>query len=91
MSLSWGQEWRGWRPRPVFRLRGFPPSSSKPTGKWAAVRGSTGMIIPALFLELTYHLKHHLDPQVPSHHLPELSRRLEPFFQEAGVEPRKVP
>jgi hypothetical protein len=26
-----------------------------------------GRIIPAIFLELTYHLEHHLYPQVPSH------------------------
>ena len=50
-----------------------------------------GRILPALFLELTYHLEHHLYPQVPSHNLPELSRRLEPFFREAGVVPRRVP
>ena len=39
-----------------------------------------GRIIPAIFLELTYHLEHHLYPQVPSHHLPELARRLDPYF-----------
>jgi beta-carotene hydroxylase len=50
-----------------------------------------GRIIPALFLELTYHLEHHLYPTVPSHHLPELSRRLEPFFARAGVKPRRLP
>jgi beta-carotene hydroxylase len=50
-----------------------------------------GRIIPALFLELTYHLEHHLYPQVPSHHLAELARRLDPFFQEVGVEPWIVP
>jgi beta-carotene hydroxylase len=50
-----------------------------------------GRIIPALFLELTYHLEHHLYPAVPSHHLPELARRLEPFFQQAGVRTRRVP
>src|SRR5208282_4775833 len=44
-----------------------------------------GRIVPALFLELTYHLEHHLYPGVPSHHLPELSRRLDPFFRRAGV------
>ena len=44
-----------------------------------------GTIIPALFLELTYHLEHHLYPQVPSHHLKELARRLDPFFDRAGV------
>jgi beta-carotene hydroxylase len=49
-----------------------------------------GRIIPALFLELTYHLEHHLYPAVPSHHLPELSRRLTPFFRRAGVQARRV-
>lgn len=49
-----------------------------------------GRIIPAVFLELTYHLEHHLFPQVPSHRLPELARRLDPFFSTAGVRPRRV-
>src|SRR5262249_14703676 len=39
-----------------------------------------GTIIPALFLELTYHLEHHLYPSVPTHRLAALSRRLEPWF-----------
>jgi fatty acid desaturase len=50
-----------------------------------------GWIIPALFLELTYHLEHHLYPSVPSHQLPELGRRLEPFFARHGVKLRRVP
>jgi fatty acid desaturase len=50
-----------------------------------------GRIIPAVFLELTYHLEHHLYPQVPTHRLPELARRLDPFFSQAGVRPWKVP
>lgn len=50
-----------------------------------------GRIIPAIFLELTYHLEHHLYPQVPSHHLPELARRLDPYFVQAGVQPVAVP
>ena len=50
-----------------------------------------GRIIPAIFLELTYHLEHHLYPQVPSHNLPELARRLDPFLVEAGVTPVTVP
>jgi len=50
-----------------------------------------GRIIPAIFLELTYHLEHHLYPQVPSHHLPELARRLDPYFAHAGVRPVVVP
>jgi beta-carotene hydroxylase len=50
-----------------------------------------GWLIPHLFLELTYHLEHHLYPSVPSHQLPALSRRLEPLFREAGVQPIVVP
>jgi fatty acid desaturase len=50
-----------------------------------------GRIIPAIFLELTYHLEHHLYPQVPSHHLPELARRLDPYFVANGVRPVPVP
>jgi beta-carotene hydroxylase len=50
-----------------------------------------GRFIPGLFLELTYHLEHHLYPAVPSHHLPELARRLDPFLQQAGVKTRWVP
>lgn len=49
-----------------------------------------GHIIPMLFLELTYHLEHHLYPQVPSHHLAELARRLDPFFERAGVQVWRV-
>jgi fatty acid desaturase len=50
-----------------------------------------GRIIPALFLELTYHLEHHLYPQVPSHHLKMLAERLDPFFDAAGVPRWRVP
>lgn len=49
-----------------------------------------GRVIPALFLELTYHLEHHLYPAVPSHHYAELARRIEPYLHAAGVEPVRV-
>ncbi len=49
-----------------------------------------GRIIPAIFLELTYHLEHHLYPQVPSHHLKTLAQRLDPFFERAGVQVWRV-
>lgn len=50
-----------------------------------------GRLVPALLLEQTYHLEHHLYPRVPSHNLPRLARRLDPFLRAAGVEPRRVP
>jgi beta-carotene hydroxylase len=48
-------------------------------------------LVPALFLELTYRRERRLYPGVPSHHLPELARRLDPFFRAAGVPLRRVP
>jgi fatty acid desaturase len=39
---------------------------------------------------LKYHLEHHLYPEVPSHNLPELSRRLDGCLRRAGVRPRRV-
>jgi beta-carotene hydroxylase len=50
-----------------------------------------GRILPTLLLEQTYHLEHHLYPRVPSYKLPELARRLDPFLDAAGVQPRHVP
>jgi len=50
-----------------------------------------GRIVPRLCLELTYHLEHHLYPDVPSHKLRPLSERLEPYFRAAGVHPTRVP
>jgi beta-carotene hydroxylase len=44
-----------------------------------------GRLIPLLFLELTYHLEHHLYPQVPSHNLAKLAQRLDPTFERLGV------
>jgi beta-carotene hydroxylase len=49
-----------------------------------------GRLIPALFLELTYHLEHHLYPQVPSHRLAALANRLAPYLHDAGVQPWRV-
>jgi beta-carotene hydroxylase len=50
-----------------------------------------GRIVPALFLELTYHLEHHLYPRVPTHKLKELSKRLSPYLARNGVVPWRVP
>jgi beta-carotene hydroxylase len=48
-------------------------------------RSLRGKIIPAIFLELTYHLEHHLYPQVPSHNLKKLSKRIDSVLKENGA------
>jgi beta-carotene hydroxylase len=50
-----------------------------------------GRIIPTLFLELTFHLEHHLYPRVPTHKLAALSKRLQPYLERNGVVPWIVP
>lgn len=45
-----------------------------------------GRLIPRLFLPLAYHLEHHLYPMVPSHNLPLLAKRLEPYLEGQPVE-----
>jgi beta-carotene hydroxylase len=53
-------------------------------------RSLRGRVIPSIFLELTYHLEHHLYPQVPSHNLRKLSTRLDPFLKQHGAKLWKV-
>jgi len=50
-----------------------------------------GLIIPRLFLPLAFHLEHHLYPKVPSHNLPKLAKRLEPWLIQHQVRVLHVP
>ncbi|MFZ6745680.1 fatty acid desaturase family protein [Undibacterium sp. JH2W] len=59
----------------------FKPDSSI-LGQARTLRGK---IIPALLFNLSYHLEHHLYPQVPSYNLPQLADRLDPHFDKLGV------
>jgi fatty acid desaturase len=54
-------------------------------------RTMRGRVMPKILLENTYHLEHHLYPQVPTHRLPELARRLEGYFAANGVSPIRIP
>ncbi len=56
-------------------------------GTLAQTRLFRGRLLGWLALEHLYHLEHHLYPQVPHHRWPELARRLDPYFQRAGVQP----
>jgi beta-carotene hydroxylase len=49
-----------------------------------------GKVVSIIALEHTYHLEHHLYPSVPHHNWPQLARRLDPFFQEAGLKPIRL-
>lgn len=49
-----------------------------------------GRLFSLIAIEHLYHLDHHLYPQVPHHHWAKLARRLDPYFEKAGVEPVRV-
>jgi beta-carotene hydroxylase len=49
-----------------------------------------GRILSLVALEHLYHLEHHLYPQVPHHNWPRLAKRLDPYFEQAGVRPVKL-
>lgn len=48
-----------------------------------------GKVASFIAVEHLYHLEHHLYPSVPHHHWPELGRRLDPYFEQAGIKPIK--
>ncbi len=49
-----------------------------------------GKVASFIAVEHLYHLEHHLYPSVPHHHWPELGRRLDPYFEQAGIKPIKL-
>jgi beta-carotene hydroxylase len=53
-------------------------------------RTMRGTIVPALFMNLTYHLEHHLYPQVPAMNLRRLAVRLDPLLAARGLRPTYV-
>lgn len=49
-----------------------------------------GTMLSIVALEHTYHLEHHLYPAVPHHNWPQLAKKLDPFFEAAGLKPIKL-
>jgi beta-carotene hydroxylase len=54
-------------------------------------RAFRGRVVPALFLQHTYHLEHHLYPMVASVNWRALARRLDRHLARAGVVPVTLP
>lgn len=48
-----------------------------------------GKMLSIVAVEHTYHLEHHLYPAVP-HNWPQLARKLDPYFDAAGLKPIKL-
>ena len=66
------------------------PHDASGAHEWTQTRLFRGKVLSVVALEHLYHLEHHLYPQVPHHHWPELARRLDPYFERIGLRPIKA-
>lgn len=67
----------------------FPhtPAGKNPLFQTRLFRGRVASLIA---MEHLYHLEHHLYPSIPHHNWVKLAKRLDPVFEENGVEPVKI-
>lgn len=63
----------------------YLPHYKPGTAPLAQARTVRGAIVPVLFMNLTYHLEHHLYPQVPSMNLARLAAHLDPLLAARGL------
>jgi beta-carotene hydroxylase len=49
-----------------------------------------GLVLELIAVEHLYHLEHHLYPRVPHQNWRRLARRLDPYFETAGIAPVKL-
>jgi len=71
-------------------ITSFIPHDPRGTDELTQTRLFRGRVLAVLALEHLYHLEHHLYPQIPHHNWPELARRLDPFFESAGLRARRL-
>lgn len=69
----------------------YTPHNASGKDALTQTRVFRGRFIPALLLQHTYRLEHHLYPMVPAHNWLKLSRMLDPYFQKKGIQPIRIP
>ena len=63
----------------------YIPHDPDGEGELSQTRLFRGKVASLIAVEHLYHLEHHLYPSVPHHHWPALARRLDPYFEQAGL------
>lgn len=63
------------------------PAGKNPLFQTRLFRGRVASLIA---MEHLYHLEHHLYPSIPHHNWVKLAKRLDPIFEENGIEPVKI-
>ncbi len=67
----------------------YIPHDPSGVGELRQTRLFRGRMASLVAVEHLYHLEHHLYPAVPHHHWPALAKRLDPYFEKAGIQPIK--
>jgi beta-carotene hydroxylase len=71
-------------------ITSFIPHNPEGETELQQTRLFRGTMLSIVALEHTYHLEHHLYPAVPHHNWPQLAKKLDPFFETAGLKPIKL-
>jgi beta-carotene hydroxylase len=71
-------------------ITSYVPHEPDGANELLQTRRFRGRVASVVAVQHLYHLEHHLYPAVPHQHWPELARRLDPYFDEAGVRAIKL-
>lgn len=63
----------------------YVPHAPDKEGELRQTRLFRGKMASLVAVEHLYHLEHHLYPSVPHHNWPTLAKRLDPYFERAGI------
>ncbi len=68
----------------------YVPHNAEATDVLHQTRLFRGIIARIVACDHLYHLEHHLYPAVPHQNWPQLARRLDPWFEAAGIKPVSI-
>jgi beta-carotene hydroxylase len=71
-------------------ITSYIPHNPEGANELLQTRLFRGKVLSVVALEHTYHLEHHLYPSVPHHNWPQLAKRLDPYFEAAGLKPIRL-
>ena len=71
-------------------ITSYVPHDAGAPDVWRQTRVFRGLIARIVAFDHLYHLEHHLYPAVPHQNWPRLARRLDPWFDAAGIVPVRI-
>lgn len=71
-------------------ITAYVPHDAEASDVLHQTRRFRGSIVRFVAFDHLYHLEHHLYPAVPHQNWPRLARRLDPWFDEAGIKPVRI-